>query len=32
MAVATLFETWRARGLNAFRECLAVLHFPLTQV
>ena len=32
MALATLFETWRARGLNAFHECLSVLHFPLPQV
>jgi transposase len=32
MALATLFETWRARGLNAFHECLSVLHFPLSQI
>ena len=25
MALATLFETWRARGLNPFQECLRLL-------
>lgn len=25
MALATLFETWQARGLNAFEECLKLL-------
>ncbi len=25
MALATLFETWRARGLNPFNECLKLL-------
>ena len=28
MALATLFETWRARGLNPFEECLRLLHHP----
>ncbi len=28
MALASLFETWLARGLNAFQECLRALGAP----
>lgn len=28
MALASLFETWRARGLNAYAECLKLLSSP----
>ena len=29
MALASLFETWQARGLNPFDECLKLLSHPL---
>ena len=29
MTLATLFGTWRARGLNPFSECLSLLSHPL---
>ncbi len=33
MALASLFETWQARGLNPFEECLSLLRqTPLPQV
>ena len=33
MALASLFETWQARGLNPFEECLKLLRqTPLPQV
>ncbi len=33
MALASLFETWQARGLNPFEECLNLLRqTPLPQV
>lgn len=33
MALASLFETWQARGRNPFEECLTLLHqTPLPQV
>jgi len=28
MGLASLFETWLARGLNAFQECLRALGAP----
>jgi hypothetical protein len=30
MALASLFETWQARGLNPFAECLKLLTQPVT--
>ena len=30
MALASLFGTWQARGLNPFAECLALLSRPST--
>lgn len=33
MALASLFETWQARGLNPFEECLKLLRqAPLPQL
>ncbi len=33
MALASLFETWQARGLNPFKQCLKFLRqTPLPQV
>ena len=33
MALASLFGTWQARGLNPFEECLKLLgHIPLPQI
>ena len=29
MALASLFHTWQARGLNAFAQCLALLSHPI---
>ncbi len=29
MTLATLFGTWRAKGLNPFSECLSLLSYPL---
>jgi hypothetical protein len=26
LGLASLFQTWHARGLNPFHECLALLH------
>lgn len=30
MALASLFETWQARGLNPFEACLKLLSHPAT--
>jgi hypothetical protein len=30
MTLASLFGTWRAKGLNPFSECLALLSSPAT--
>lgn len=30
MALASLFHTWQARGLNPFEQCLALLSLPAT--
>jgi hypothetical protein len=32
LGLASLFQTWHARGLNPFQECLSLLHSRLPQI